>query len=84
MLLRVEVINISCLESVTFSRLFLEAVFCFDNRYMEVFSNQTEDEIRHDPEVKHQLLYADAEQRIIDVFVWLLTNSKDRNVDKPN
>lgn len=51
---------------------------------MEIFSNQTEDEIRDDSEVKHQLLCADAEQRIVDVFVWLLTNSKNRNVDKLN
>jgi hypothetical protein len=40
---------------MTFSRLFLEAIFCFDNRCMEVFENQTEDQIQDDLILLHRI-----------------------------
>lgn len=40
---------------MTFSRLFLQAIFCFDSRYMEMFRDQTEDEIRDDLILLHHI-----------------------------
>lgn len=40
---------------MTFSRLFLEVIFCFDSRCMELLCDQTEDEIRDDLILLHRI-----------------------------